>query len=79
MWGDEIACRRGWVGVGGWRLVAGGAECALVAPSVRWWRRVCAGGVDCAVRVADRAPFPPYMHSQSRHCALDTAASKPIR
>ena len=31
----------------------------LTAPSVRWRRQVCVGGVECAVRAADHAGFRP--------------------
>ncbi|MGV7341788.1 hypothetical protein PJI17_23910 [Mycobacterium kansasii] len=44
-----------------------GADCALGAPIVRSGRRLCRQG-------GPIADFPPYMHPQSRHCTLDTAA-----
>ncbi|EUA00200.1 hypothetical protein I547_5051 [Mycobacterium kansasii 824] len=52
----------GWVGT-----PMSGADCALGAPIVRSGRRLCRQG-------GPIADFPPYMHPQSRHCTLDTAA-----
>ncbi|ETW22129.1 hypothetical protein MGAST_21895 [Mycobacterium gastri 'Wayne'] len=52
VWGDgnRVPVRLGRrLTAGGWRLAAGGAECALTAPSVRWRRRVCADGAECAL------------------------------
>ncbi|VBA29963.1 hypothetical protein LAUMK35_04575 [Mycobacterium pseudokansasii] len=58
-------CGRGKSRAGAVGSVAEGTECAPMAPSVRWRRRLCRPG-------GRSWTFPPSMHSQRRHRTLDT-------